>query len=211
MDKRTLGGKKKLVFEPKMPTRPLEEQPASTPSPPPHNEVRRKEVTPRHVKPSKHPQEPMAVTLMGGEKESKPFLFSANNSEEITDDHLDMIEDSPLTVNKILKTVKSTEISECMSALSPGNRILLQIPNILPENNCRYIKGKLRIVNNEVYLHLIGRISVDSSVEEYIFQITPVNVGMPQEGYKIESENTSISKMGRINTKFISSVVRQSK
>ncbi|EIJ88929.1 hypothetical protein NEPAR05_0596 [Nematocida parisii] len=211
MDKRTLGGKKKLVFEPKMPTRPLEEQPASTPTAPPHNEVRRKEVTPRHVKPSKHPQAPVAVTLMGGEKESKPFLFSANNSEEITDDHLEMVDDSPLTVNKILNAVKSTGVSECTGVLCPGSRVLLQIPNILPAGNCRYINGKLRIVNNEMYLHLTGRISVGSSVEEHVFQITPVRVGMSQEGYRITSGDTSISKMGRVNTKFISSVVRQAK
>ncbi|EHY66198.1 hypothetical protein NEAUS04_1625 [Nematocida ausubeli] len=204
MDKRTLGGKKKLVFEPKMPSTPLEAQEAPSTAVPVKPEVRRRETISKPVR--QNIQQP--VVLMG-EKETQSFVFTGKSTEEITNEDLEIIEDAPMTVNKVLETVRSKDITEIEDILVPGQNILLQVPNILPMNNCRYIRGRLRIDGSEVYLSLIGRISQDDAPKEYLFRVKPVRTGMPQESYYVENDN-SICKMGPVESKFITTVVRDS-
>lgn len=206
MDKRTLGGKKKFIFEPKMPAAPVEEQKELCSAVAPVGVIR-KEVSQREVR--KEKKEEPGVALVGGVKDPQQFFCVPNNTAEITSEDLDKLKKAPITVEKVINEVKSREIKNITLDELMKKKILLQIPNILPEENSRYIKGKIRIEENSIYLFLVGKKTVNDPVKEFIFEITPVDVGMAQEAYKVETPNESIRRMGRVSTKFISSQVKK--
>ncbi|KAH9386547.1 uncharacterized protein NEMAJ01_1443 [Nematocida major] len=208
MDKKTLGGKKKLVFEPKMPTEPMNTH-VSSGTKPVNVEVKRKEVKRKEAPaPHVHRAPEPAVTLIGGAKETKSFMFSSGSTQEIANEDLLRIENAPLTVDKIADAVRSKEVSGFSLDLGPKKKVLLQLPNLLPEENRRYIKGKLRIEENEIYLTVAGRVSANAPMQDFLFRITPVDMGMPQEAYKKEDSQESLRRIGQVDTKFISSLVR---
>lgn len=214
MDKRTLGGKKKLVFEPKMPEKPLEVEEVFGEKEK-KSELWRKEIAPvketrkDRERANRAPEKP--VTLMGGAREKETFVFTTGNAEEITTEDLLRIENSPITVDKIANNLKSRDIAGdgAEKSIKPyqNEKILLQIPNILPEEGQRYIKGKLIIKKEGMYMIVGGRLSETAPVKEFMFKIDPVLTGMPQEGYIIDKD--TLKSLGEVRTKFISSVVKK--
>ncbi|KAI5189370.1 hypothetical protein NEMIN01_0433 [Nematocida minor] len=208
MDKRTLGGKKKLVFEPKLPTAPLEIQ-AAPETKEKKSEERRKEVKTRE-RPSQHRMPDQPATLIGGTKEAPSFVFNPKSIEEITTEDLMKVENSPITVDKIAEKIKSREVESISIKSFANQKILLQIPKILAEEGQRYIKGKIIVKNEEMHLSLVGRLIEKDAPKEFLFRITPVETGMPQEAYKINEASDSLSRIGEVKNKFIASIVRNS-
>lgn len=194
MDRRTLGGKKKLTFQPKLPTEPLEEQIVEKPTEKP---VEKKETKRKEEKP----------VLMGGRTEEKAFGLSLGNSEEITTEDLLRIENSPITVEKIENKIKSREVEGGDNFIKnyKNRKVILQLPFLLPEEGEKFIRGKLVIKNSKIYIRLIGRISENSQIKEFLFKIEEIETGMPQEGLKIEGNR--IERTGQIERKFVSSIV----
>ncbi|KAI5185107.1 hypothetical protein NEHOM01_0612 [Nematocida homosporus] len=226
MDKRTLGGKRKLVFVPKIPVGgpdgSLKEKSVKSESLEIGDgpiglfqmEKESKEVKNERIKiPVKDLKSKISsssVSLLGNSKE-EPFLFRSVAGDDVFAEDLAKLGEGPITGLNLEK--KSSIYSDTTSREEFENesRYLLQMPAILPEDNQTQIRGKLRIEDDgRMTLIVRGRESPGSSPRNFEFSLTMSEMGTAQEAFKQQVGGEEGSKVfvsqGSIKKKLISQI-----
>jgi len=205
MDRKTLGGKKKLVFAPRVPDafeRPedpeqVEKKINSAAAP----ETREQDRT----KKKREKEEERGVELVGG-REEHSAARAPRNSKEIFSEDLLKLENAPRVVQSLANRGAYTETFSS-SALERGKKYLLQIPKLVPEEGARTIRGRLRIKENgEATLTVSARINEDEEPKEIVFLLGVSEVKMQQDVFKREKAGISYRSIGNIESKLVSRI-----
>ncbi|OAG29349.1 hypothetical protein NEDG_01422 [Nematocida displodere] len=214
MDKRTPGGRKKLVFTPKMPSEPspseLEpeiKQKEEVPKIPQNPAL---QPQPKKQKPfQKKPEAPLPVALAGGTREEL-FRVGIREGKEILSEDLQQIEeDAPITLEGMQARSTTYTSTSTIGQLGEGARYLLQLPGLLPEEGSTLLHGQVTVREGCAFLSIRGRRSAASAAESFTFSLSESFTStLPQEAFF--KNGAVLQSEGAIHTKLISSDTQHS-
>lgn len=208
MKKKTLGGKRKLVFVPNIPARDLEEQGLVELE---NNSIGAKEIwvdqeeKVKSIPKTKTRREKFeandtvrAAALIGNVKETNTFINE--RVKEIYDTDISKIENGPIVLPcKELIDKKDKEIY-----IQQDSMYLLQVPKLLPEEGSQYIRGKLRIdKEGKATLILFARKNKNMLVDENIFTLDVCKIQSVQEAFVKSSKEKVYNKIDTIKEKIL--------